>query len=89
MSESVDWEAEKFKEVFDDELRVLNRRVQHDKNCTLWDIQGTLDSLYILEGNNHSGRSKVNEISLSASIAAYEQFIEDWKNNKLEKNTNK
>ncbi len=83
MSESVDWEAEKFKEVFEDELRVLNRRIQHNRNCTLQDIQGTLDSLYILEGNNLSGRSKVHEISLSASIAAYEQFIEDWKNNKL------
>ncbi len=80
MAETMDWEDEKFKEVFDDEIRVLNRRILNDKNCTLEDIQGTLDSLYILEGNNMSGRSKVNEISLSASIAAYEQFIDDWKN---------
>jgi len=35
-----------------------------------------------LEGNNIAGRSKVHEIALSASIAAYEKFIEDWKNEK-------
>ncbi len=81
----MDWEAEKFKEIFEDELRVLNRRVEHDKNCSLEDLQGTLNSLYILEGNNISGRGKANEISLSASIAAYEQFIDDWKNKQNDK----
>ncbi len=81
MPETNNWETEKFNEVFEDELRVLERRKIYDKNCTLEDIQGTLDSLYILEGNGD--KSIVQEISLSASIAAYEQFIYNWQKEKL------
>ena len=69
-------------ELFDDEIRVLTRRRENSKDCSIEDLQGTLDALYILEGNNIGGRSKVHEIALSASIAAYEKFIEDWKNEK-------
>ncbi len=80
MAETNDWELEKFNEIFDDEIRVLTRRKLHDKSCSISDLQGTLNALYILEGNNLEGRSRVQEISLSASIAAYEKFIEEWKN---------
>lgn len=80
MTEKKDWETEKFNEVFDDEIRVLNRRKAHDKACSIDDLAGTLQALYILEGNNIEGRSRVQEIALSASIAAYEKFIEEWKN---------
>ncbi|MEL3913414.1 hypothetical protein [Treponema pedis] len=80
MTETTDWELEKFNEVFDDEIRVLTRRRLHDKNCSISDLEGTLEALYILEGNNIDGRGRAQEISLSASIAAYEKFIEDWKN---------
>lgn len=76
------WELDKFNEVFDDEIRVLQRRKESVSDCTISDLEGTLKSLYILEGNNLEGRSRVQEISLSASIAAYEKFIEDWKNEK-------
>ncbi len=82
MTEQNDWETEKFNEVFDDEIRVLNRRKVHDKSCSIDDLAGTLQALYILEGNNMAGRSRVQEIALSASIAAYEKFIEEWKNEK-------
>lgn len=82
VSETTDWEIKKFNELFDDEIRVLTRRRKNSKDCSIEDLQGTLDALYILEGNNIGGRSKVHEIALSASIAAYEKFIEDWKNEK-------
>ena len=82
MSEITDWETQKFNELFDDEIRVLTRRRANSNDCSIEDLQGTLDALYILEGNNIAGRSKVHEIALSASIAAYEKFIEDWKNEK-------
>lgn len=78
MSESVDWEEIKYQEVFDDETRLLLRRRASDASCTIDDIRGILNSLYILDGNNADGRSSVQQIALSATIAAYEAFIHQW-----------
>ena len=78
MSESVDWQETSYKEAFEDEIRLLARRRASDPHCTIEDIQGTLDSLYILDGNNAQGRSAVQQLSLSAAIAAYEAFIHQW-----------
>jgi len=79
MSESVGWEDKKYQEIFDDETRLLVRRRAADESCSIDDIQGILDSLYILDGNNATGRSCVQQIELSATIAAYEAFIHQWK----------
>ena len=79
MPESVDWEDKKYQEVFDDETRLLVRRRAADASCSIEDIQGILDSLYVLDGNNAPGRSSVPQIALSATIAAYEAFIHQWK----------
>ncbi len=78
MSESIDWEDKKYQEVFDDETRLLVRRRAADESCSIDDIQGILDSLYVLDGNNVEGRSSVQQIVLSATIAAYEAFIHQW-----------
>lgn len=85
MSEINDWEADKFNELFDDEIRVLHRRRNHDPDCSVSDLEGTLNALYVLEGNNMEGRSRVHEIAISASIAAYEKFIDEWKRELKEK----
>jgi len=78
MSESIDWEEKKYQEVFDDETRLLVRRRASDASCSIDDIQGILDSLYVLDGNNATGRSCVQQIEISATIAAYEAFIYQW-----------
>ena len=78
MGESTDWEDRKYKEVFDSEIRLLTRRRAFDSDCTITDLRGILDSLYVLDGNSGLGRSAVEQISLSATIAAYEAFIHEW-----------
>lgn len=78
MSESVDWEEKKYQEVFEDETRLLVRRKAFDAKCTIDDIRGMLDSMYVLDGNNATGRSAVQQIALSATIAAYEAFVHQW-----------
>ena len=85
MGESTDWEDRKYKEVFDSEIRLLTRRRTFDSDCTIADVQGILDSLYVLDGNSGLGRSAVEQISLSATIAAYEAFIHEWRK-ELDKN---
>ncbi|MGP1454698.1 MAG: hypothetical protein ACTTJ7_02920 [Treponema sp.] len=79
MGESTDWEDRKYKEVFDSEIRLLTRRRTFDSDCTIADVQGILDSLYVLDGNSGLGRSTVEQISLSATIAAYEAFVHEWR----------
>ena len=77
MSEIDSWEQDKFNEVFEDELRLLNRRFESNVSCSIEELEGILQSLYIMEGRNIEG--KVHEISLSATIAAYETFIHEKK----------
>ena len=77
MSEIDSWEQDKFNEVFEDELRLLNRRFESNVSCSIEDLEGILQSLYIMEGRNIEG--KVHEIILSATMAAYETFIHEKK----------
>jgi len=77
MSESDSWEQDKFDEVFEDEIRLLNRRFESKVSCSIEELEGILQSLYIMEGQNLEGR--VREISLLATIAAYEAFIHEKK----------
>jgi hypothetical protein len=69
----------KYDEVFDEEMYGLERRRLHDKNLTVESLEGTLQALYNVEGNNWEGRSSIQDQVISAQIAAYETFIANWK----------
>ncbi|GHV81745.1 hypothetical protein AGMMS49991_03030 [Spirochaetia bacterium] len=75
MSESADWRDIKYREAFDQELLGLKRRRAADPSCTVEALQGTLTHLYIMDGADWGGRGEVQAITLSATIAAYEQVI--------------
>ena len=79
MSEPIGWIDEKYRQVFEEETTGLERRRAHDPSCTIDDLQGILKNLYIMDGNDWVGRGQVQDITLSATIAAYEQFIDSWK----------
>jgi hypothetical protein len=79
MSETTDAIEQKYHEVFEAEMTVLKRRREHDPSCTIEDISGILQNLYINDGNNWTGRSEIVQASIDATIAAYEHFIHEWK----------
>ena len=79
MSSSVDWKAVKYEEAFKEELRGLERRRELDPRFTIVELEGVLHHLYIKEGQNWDGRGDVQDISIAATIAAYECFIAQWK----------
>jgi hypothetical protein len=79
MSSSVEWKEIKYREIFDEELRGLVRRRGADPNCTVKDIEGVLQNLYTMDGADWYGRGDVQDITMAATIAAYEHFIADWK----------
>ena len=79
MNESVDWRDIKYDEIFEQELRGLERRRNFDPYCTVEDLERVLESLYIMDGADWYGRGDVQDITMAATIAAYEHFIAQWK----------
>ena len=79
MSSSVEWRDKKYNETFEEELRFLQRRRDSDPLCTVKDIEGVLHNIYIMDGADWSGRGDVQDVTIAATIAAYEHFIAQWK----------
>ena len=79
MSSSVEWKDIKYEEIFEQEIRGLERRRKADPRCTVKDIEGVLQHLYIMDGADWYGRGDVQDITMAATIAAHEYFIALWK----------
>jgi len=79
MALSDEWKDVKYKEVFEQETRGLERRLASDPNCKVEDLEATLKNLYIMEGADIGGRGSVQDTILTATIAAYEHFIAELK----------
>jgi hypothetical protein len=75
-----EWEEQKYTELYTDELTALEKRFGHGKT-TIEHLEGTLKNLYIMEGADWGGRGPLQDLSLAASIAAHEFFIEKLKKN--------
>jgi hypothetical protein len=76
MGESAeDWRDALYQKTFDDEYRGLERRRASDENCGANELSGMLKYLYEMEGADWLGRGEVQNITLAATIAAYESFI--------------
>jgi hypothetical protein len=72
---SIDWQEKTYREALEDELRGLRRRLEADPHCGAAELEGTLKHLYVMEGQDWGGRGEVQNITLAASIAAYEEII--------------
>ncbi|GHT76533.1 hypothetical protein FACS1894124_8490 [Spirochaetia bacterium] len=79
MSASTDWRDIKYQEILDQELRGIKRRREADPACTGEALEGTLTHLYIMDGADWGGRGEVQDITMAATIAAYEQVIAELK----------
>jgi len=74
-----EWRDVKYRETFDQEMRGLARRRQSDPACKVEDLEGILKNLYIMDGSDWGGRGGVQDTVMTATIAAYENFIADWR----------
>ena len=79
MSVSAEWQDIKYREIFDQEMTGLHRRRQSDSCCKIGDLEATLKNLYIMDGADLGGRGCLQDTVMSATIAAYEHFIAQWK----------
>ncbi|GHV45697.1 hypothetical protein AGMMS49546_32120 [Spirochaetia bacterium] len=79
MAVSVEWRDVMYDNIFEQEIRGLRRRRESDPTCTVADIEGILQHLYIMDGADWYGRGDVQDTTMAATIAAYEFFISQWK----------
>jgi len=75
MGSSTNWKDASYRENYEDEVRRLRRRLASDPSCSAEELEGTLKSLYIMDGADWLGRGEVQNITLAASIAAHEAVI--------------
>jgi hypothetical protein len=75
----VRWQDTLYTKTFDQEVRGLERRRKADPACTVEDVSGTLRGLYVMDGADWLGRGEVQDITMAATIAAYEHIIAEWK----------
>ncbi|MDA8425275.1 MAG: hypothetical protein M0Z80_03985 [Treponema sp.] len=75
----LEWREQTYRELFESVLGGLERRKAQDPGFRLADAEGTLEHLYIQDGNDWIGRGEVQDLHLGATIAAYEHFIAAWK----------
>ncbi|MDR2397317.1 MAG: hypothetical protein LBD74_00995 [Spirochaetaceae bacterium] len=78
MGESVDWQERTYHETFEAEVRGLERRRAADPDCTVTTLEGVLQHLYHMDGADWGGRGDVQDITLAATIAAYEYTLAQW-----------
>jgi hypothetical protein len=74
-----DWRERKYDEVFRWTRAHLQQRRQLDASFTREYLQQLLETEYVNEGNDWTGRGVLGNIVQSATIAAYEAFLQDWK----------
>jgi len=77
MGVSTEWQDKKYREVFEEEITGLERRCKSDPTCKIEDLEGILKNLYILDGSEKGGN--LQDTIMAARIAAYEQYISQWK----------
>ena len=82
MAETTEWEDTTYRYAFEQEMRGLERRRAYDPNLSVEELKYMLESLYISQGNNYEGRGAVADLTLAATIAAYERFIDEWEGGK-------
>jgi hypothetical protein len=79
---SADWQEETYRKSYEKELEGLLRRIAIDPSCTAENLEGTLKSLYIMDGSDWLGRGEVQSLNLAAAIAAHETVIDELKKQK-------
>ncbi|MCL2193469.1 MAG: hypothetical protein FWB78_08750 [Treponema sp.] len=74
-----DWRDVKYNDIFEAEIRGLERRRANDPDFAVADVEGKLRHLRILDGADQGGRGGVQDETLAATLAAHEIFLSQWK----------
>lgn len=73
-----DWKERKHQEVFESVCSSVEDRRRDDPSFTRADLEGLLESHYVLLGNDHAGRGEPRNTIIAATIAAFEHCLAEW-----------
>jgi len=76
---SQNWPQRRYEAAFEETCTRLAIRRKTDPTFTIEELEGLLHTAYVAEGNNWTGRGAVHEITQSATIAAYEHTLAEWR----------
>jgi len=74
----LDWEEKLFDEEFESTLVQVEELRRIDPSFSIESLRSMLETAYVHQGNNWTGRGSVGDISQDAVIAAYQQYIAKW-----------
>ena len=77
--DSRQWREQVYQEAFEAVCADLQRRRATDEAFTTERLQGLLDSLYVSQGNDWTGKGLVQYLRLSATVAAHEHVLAEWR----------
>jgi len=75
---SIEWKEKAYDDAYSETLASLERKRAEDPGFSADDARGVLKHLYIQDGNDWVGRGELQDISIRATIDAYERFIAEW-----------
>lgn len=73
------WQKHKYDTVFEDVCHFVAYQRETDPTFTLAQLEGLLQMAYHRADDDWVGRGIVQDIVLSATVAAYEQCLTAWK----------
>lgn len=73
-----DWEEKAFNTEFEQALIQVDQLRKIDPSFTIDSLRNMLETAYVHQGNNWTGRGSVGDISQEAVIAAYQQYLAQW-----------
>ncbi len=73
-----DWEEQKYNSEFEQALLQVDQLRRRDPDFTIESLRNMLETAYVHQGNDWTGRGSVSDISLEAIIAAYQQYLARW-----------
>lgn len=79
-----DCKDKKYDEIFNSIYKSLSEQKENDPSYTIEHLENFLESLYFNEGNNWAGRGVEKDVSDSATIAACEVLLCEWREEKKE-----
>lgn len=74
-----EWQEKKFDEIFENVYATTKYRRFIDPGFGIRDLERLLATLYVSDGNDQGGRGGVGDVISSATIAAHEQVLAEWK----------
>lgn len=79
MSSTEKWKEDLYNEVFQSRLEYLSKRREKDNSFDLVTMDEILAAEYKKQELAWSGKSPIQEITEAATVAAYEHFKAEWK----------